>query len=90
MGQEALTGEGAAADAGKASSWAIYDPFQTADGKTLSLSASPVTTTGAASAPVSGWMELLADTALKTNPQRAVARANHADRRREVRCAYPR
>ena len=35
MGQEALTGKAPPPMPEKASSWAIYDPFETADGKTV-------------------------------------------------------
>jgi crotonobetainyl-CoA:carnitine CoA-transferase CaiB-like acyl-CoA transferase len=74
MGQEALTGKAPPPMPEKASSWAIYDPFQTADGKTLFVG---ITSDNHWRSFCTGFgvEELLADPALKTNPQRAQLRS---------------
>lgn len=73
MGQEALTGKAPPPMPEKASSWAIYDPFQTADGKTVFVG---ITSDNHWRSFCTGFgvEELLSDPALKTNPQRARAR----------------
>jgi len=57
----------------KASSWAIYDPFQTADGRTVFVG---ITSDNHWRSFCTGFgvETLLSDPALKTNPQRAQAR----------------
>ena len=74
MGQEALTGKAPPPMPEKASSWAIYDPFTTADGKTLFVG---ITSDNHWRNFCIGFgvEELLADPALKTNPQRAQLRS---------------
>lgn len=74
MGQEALTGKAPLPMPEKASSWAVYDPFQTADGKTVFIG---ITSDNHWRSFCTGFgvEELLADPSLKTNPQRAQARA---------------
>ena len=73
MGQEALTGVAPPPMPEKASSWAVYDPFQTADGKTVFIG---ITSDNHWRSFCTGFgvEELLADPALKSNPQRARAR----------------
>ena len=73
MGQQALTGKAPPPMPEKASSWAVYDPFQTADGKTVFVG---ITSDNhwRAFCKEYGEEELLADPTLKTNPQRARAR----------------
>ncbi|OGA37395.1 MAG: formyl-CoA transferase [Betaproteobacteria bacterium RIFCSPLOWO2_12_FULL_62_13] len=73
MGQQALTGVAPPPMPEKASSWAIYDPFQTADGKTVFVG---ITSDNHWRSFCTGFgvEELLSDPALKTNPQRARAR----------------
>ena len=73
MGQHALTGKAPPPMPEKASSWAVYDPFRTADGRTVFVG---ITSDNhwrafceAFDAP-----ELLADPTLVSNPQRAQAR----------------
>jgi crotonobetainyl-CoA:carnitine CoA-transferase CaiB-like acyl-CoA transferase len=73
MGQQALTGKAPPPMPEKASSWAVYDPFQTADGKTVFVG---LTSDNHWRSFCTGFgvEELLADPALKTNPLRARAR----------------
>jgi crotonobetainyl-CoA:carnitine CoA-transferase CaiB-like acyl-CoA transferase len=73
MGQHALTGKAPPPMPEKASSWAVYDPFQTADGRTVFVG---ITSDNhwRAFCEAFGEPELLADPALRTNPQRAQAR----------------
>lgn len=73
MGQQALTGVAPPPMPEKASSWAIYDPFQTADGRTVFVG---ITSDNHWRSFCTGFgvEEMLSDPALKTNPQRARAR----------------
>ena len=73
MGQQALTGVAPPPMPEKASSWAVYDPFQTADGKTVFVG---ITSDNHWRSFCTGFgvEELLSDPALKTNPLRARAR----------------
>jgi crotonobetainyl-CoA:carnitine CoA-transferase CaiB-like acyl-CoA transferase len=73
MGQQALTGVAPPPMPEKASSWAIYDPFQTADGRTVFVG---ITSDNHWRSFCTGFgvEALLSDPALKTNPQRAQAR----------------
>lgn len=73
MGQQALTGVAPPPMPEKASSWAIYDPFETADGKTVFVG---ITSDNHWRSFCTGFgvEELLSDPALKTNPLRARAR----------------
>jgi len=73
MGQQALTGVAPPPMPEKASSWAIYDPFQTADGRTVFVG---ITSDNHWRSFCTGFgvEELLSDPTLKTNPQRARAR----------------
>lgn len=73
MGQQALTGKAPPPMPEKASSWAVYDPFQTADGRTVFVG---ITSDNhwRSFCREFGEETLLADPALKTNPQRAQAR----------------
>jgi crotonobetainyl-CoA:carnitine CoA-transferase CaiB-like acyl-CoA transferase len=73
MGQQALTGVEPPPMPHKKSSWAVYDPFRTADGKTVFIG---LTSDNHWRAFCTEWgvEELLADPALKTNPQRAQQR----------------
>jgi len=73
MGQEALTGKAPPPMPEKASSWAVYDPFQTADGKTVFVG---ITSDNHWRAFCKGFgvEELLADPDLASNPQRAQQR----------------
>ena len=70
MGQQALTGKAPPPMPEKASSWAVYDPFQTADGKTVFIG---ITSDNHWRSFCTGFgvEDLLADPDLKTNPQRA-------------------
>jgi len=74
MGQQALTGKAPPPMPEKASSWAVYDPFQTSDGKTVFVG---ITSDNHWRAFCGGFdvEHLLDDPALKSNPQRAQARA---------------
>jgi crotonobetainyl-CoA:carnitine CoA-transferase CaiB-like acyl-CoA transferase len=74
MGQQALTGKAPPPMPEKASSWAVYDPFKTSDGKTVFVG---ITSDNHWRAFCSGFdvEHLLADPDLKTNPQRAQQRA---------------
>ncbi len=74
MGQQALTGKAPPPMPEKASSWAVYDPFKTADGKTVFIG---ITSDNHWRSFCKGFgvEELLNDPALKTNPQRAQQRA---------------
>lgn len=74
MGQQALTGKAPPPMPEKASSWAVYDPFQTADGKTVFVG---ITSDNHWRSFCQGFgvEELLDDPALKSNPQRAQQRA---------------
>lgn len=73
MGQEALTGKAPPPMPEKASSWAVYDPFQTSDGKTVFVG---ITSDNHWRSFCTGFgvEELLADPDLKSNPQRAQKR----------------
>jgi crotonobetainyl-CoA:carnitine CoA-transferase CaiB-like acyl-CoA transferase len=73
MGQQALTGKAPPPMPEKASSWAVYDPFRTADGKTVFVG---ITSDNHWRSFCTGFgvEELLADPALKSNPMRARAR----------------
>ena len=73
MGQEALTGKAPPPMPEKASSWAIYDPFRTADGETVFVG---ITSDNHWRSFCVGFgvEALLADPTLKTNPQRAQLR----------------
>ena len=73
MGQQALTGKAPPPMPEKASSWAVYDPFQTSDGKTVFVG---ITSDNHWRSFCTGFGvdELLADEALSTNPKRAQAR----------------
>jgi len=73
MGQQALTGKAPPPMPEKASSWAVYDPFETADGKTVFVG---ITSDNhwRAFCNAFGVEELLSDPDLKTNPQRAQQR----------------
>jgi crotonobetainyl-CoA:carnitine CoA-transferase CaiB-like acyl-CoA transferase len=74
MGQQALTGKAPPPMPEKASSWAIYDPFRTSDGETVFVG---ITSDNHWRSFCEGFGvdELLADPALKTNPQRAQLRS---------------
>ncbi len=74
MGQHALTGKAPPPMPAKASSWAVYDPFQTADGQTVFVG---ITSDNhwRSFCQEFGVAELLDNPALKTNPQRAQQRA---------------
>jgi crotonobetainyl-CoA:carnitine CoA-transferase CaiB-like acyl-CoA transferase len=73
MGQQALTGKAPPPMPEKASSWAVYDPFQTSDGKTVFVG---ITSDNHWRSFCTGFgvEELLADETLSTNPKRAEAR----------------
>ena len=73
MGQQALTGVAPPPMPEKASSWAVYDPFQTLDGRTVFVG---ITSDNHWRSFCTGFgvEELLSDPALNTNPQRARAR----------------
>ena len=73
MGQQALTGKAPPPMPEKASSWAVYDPFKTADGKTVFVG---ITSDNHWRAFCTGFgvEHMLADPDLKTNPQRAQQR----------------
>jgi crotonobetainyl-CoA:carnitine CoA-transferase CaiB-like acyl-CoA transferase len=73
MGQQALTGKAPPPMPEKASSWAVYDPFQTSDGKTVFVG---ITSDNHWRSFCTGFSveELLADETLSTNPKRAQAR----------------
>jgi crotonobetainyl-CoA:carnitine CoA-transferase CaiB-like acyl-CoA transferase len=73
MGQQALTGKAPPPMPEKASSWAVYDPFQTSDGKTVFVG---ITSDNHWRSFCTGFgvEELLADETLSTNPKRAQAR----------------
>ena len=73
MGQQALTGVAPPPMPEKASSWAVYDPFQTADGKTVFIGLTSDNHWRSFCAGF-GVEHLLADPALQTNPQRAQQR----------------
>ena len=73
MGQQALTGKEPPPMPHKKSSWAVYDPFQTADGKTVFVGLTSDNHWRSFCTEF-GVEELLADPALKTNPQRAQVR----------------
>jgi crotonobetainyl-CoA:carnitine CoA-transferase CaiB-like acyl-CoA transferase len=74
MGQEALTGTAPPPMPEKASSWAIYDPFRTSDGETVFVG---ITSDNHWRSFCVGFgvEALLSDATLKSNPQRAQARA---------------
>jgi len=73
MGQQALTGKAPPPMPEKEASWAVYNAFQTADGKTVFVG---LTSDNHWRSFCNGFgvEELLADPALKTNPQRAQLR----------------
>ena len=73
MGQQALTGKAPPPMPEKASSWAVYDPFQTSDGKIVFVG---ITSDNHWRSFCTGFgvEELLADETLSTNPKRAQAR----------------
>jgi crotonobetainyl-CoA:carnitine CoA-transferase CaiB-like acyl-CoA transferase len=73
MGQEALTGKAPPPMPEKASSWAVYDPFKTSDGKTVFVGLTSDNHWRAFCTEF-GVEEMLADPALKSNPLRARAR----------------
>jgi crotonobetainyl-CoA:carnitine CoA-transferase CaiB-like acyl-CoA transferase len=73
MGQEALTGKAPPPMPEKASSWAVYDPFKTSDGKTVFVGLTSDNHWRAFCMEF-GVEEMLADPALKSNPLRARAR----------------
>ncbi len=73
MGQEALTGKAPPPMPEKASSWAVYDPFKTSDGKTVFVGLTSDNHWRAFCTEF-GVEEMLADPALKSNPMRARAR----------------
>jgi crotonobetainyl-CoA:carnitine CoA-transferase CaiB-like acyl-CoA transferase len=74
MGQQALTGKAPPPMPEKASSWAVYDPFKTSDGRTVFVG---ITSDNHWRAFCAGFdvEHLLGDPDLKTNPQRAQQRA---------------
>ena len=74
MGQQALTGKAPPPMPEKASSWAVYDPFQTADGKTVFVG---ITSDNHWRAFCKGFgvEAMLDDPTLQSNPQRAQQRA---------------
>jgi crotonobetainyl-CoA:carnitine CoA-transferase CaiB-like acyl-CoA transferase len=74
MGQEALTGKAPPPMPEKASSWAVYDPFKTADGKTVFVGLTS-DNHWRAFCNEFGMEEMLSDPELKSNPQRAQKRA---------------
>jgi crotonobetainyl-CoA:carnitine CoA-transferase CaiB-like acyl-CoA transferase len=73
MGQQALTGKAPPPMPEKKSSWAVYDPFKTSDGKTVFVG---ITSDNHWRSFCTGFgvEELLADPVLKTNPERAQQR----------------
>ncbi|HEX6612123.1 MAG TPA: CaiB/BaiF CoA-transferase family protein [Hyphomicrobiaceae bacterium] len=73
MGQQALTGKAPPPMPEKASSWAVYDPFKTSDGKTVFVGLTSDNHWRAFCTEF-GVEEMLADPALKSNPLRARAR----------------
>ena len=73
MGQQALTGKEPPPMPHKKSSWAVYDPFTTADGKTVFVGLTSDNHWRAFCTEF-GVEELLADPDLKTNPERAQQR----------------
>jgi crotonobetainyl-CoA:carnitine CoA-transferase CaiB-like acyl-CoA transferase len=74
MGQQALTGKAPPPMPEKASSWAVYDPFKTADGKTVFVG---LTSDNHWRAFCTGFgvEHMLEDPDLASNPQRAQQRA---------------
>jgi crotonobetainyl-CoA:carnitine CoA-transferase CaiB-like acyl-CoA transferase len=74
MGQQALTGKAPPPMPEKASSWAVYDPFKTADGKTVFVG---ITSDNHWRAFCAGFNveHMLEDPDLESNPQRAQQRA---------------
>src|SRR4051812_47364587 len=74
MGQQALTGKAPPPMPEKASSWAVYDPFQTSDGKTVFVG---ITSDNHWRAFCNGFgvEHMLSDPDLQSNPQRAQKRA---------------
>jgi crotonobetainyl-CoA:carnitine CoA-transferase CaiB-like acyl-CoA transferase len=73
MGQQALTGKAPPPMPEKEGSWAVYQPFQTADERTVFIA---ITSDNhwRAFCTEFGLEDLLADPSLKTNPQRAQQR----------------
>jgi crotonobetainyl-CoA:carnitine CoA-transferase CaiB-like acyl-CoA transferase len=74
MGQQALTGKAPPPMPEKASSWAVYDPFTTSDGKTVFVGLTSDNHWRAFCGEF-GVEHMLSDPDLKTNPQRAQQRA---------------
>jgi crotonobetainyl-CoA:carnitine CoA-transferase CaiB-like acyl-CoA transferase len=74
MGQQALTGKAPPPMPEKASSWAVYDPFTTSDGKTVFVGLTS-DNHWRAFCNAFGVEHMLADPDLKSNPQRAQQRA---------------
>ncbi|HEX2831260.1 MAG TPA: CaiB/BaiF CoA-transferase family protein [Burkholderiales bacterium] len=74
MGQQALTGKAPPPMPEKASSWAVYDPFTTSDGKTVFVGLTS-DNHWRAFCNEFGVEHMLEDPDLKTNPQRAQQRA---------------
>jgi len=74
MGQQVLTGKAPPPMPEKASSWAVYDPFVTKDGKTVFIGLTS-DNHWRAFCKEFGVHDLLADPELQTNPQRAQRRA---------------
>jgi crotonobetainyl-CoA:carnitine CoA-transferase CaiB-like acyl-CoA transferase len=74
MGQQALTGKPPPPMPEKASSWAVYDPFKTSDGKTVFVG---ITSDNHWRAFCTGFgvEHMLSDPELQSNPQRAQRRA---------------
>ena len=73
MGQQVLTGKAPPPMPEKASSWAVYDPFETKDGRTVFIG---LTSDNHWRAFCKEWgiTDLLEDPDLQTNPQRAQRR----------------
>ena len=74
MGQQALTGKAPPPMPEKASSWAVYDPFKTSDGKTVFVG---ITSDNHWRAFCNGFgvEHMLSDPELDSNPKRAQKRA---------------
>jgi crotonobetainyl-CoA:carnitine CoA-transferase CaiB-like acyl-CoA transferase len=73
MGQQALTGKAPPPMPEKASSWAVYDPFKTSDGKTVFVGITSDNHWRAFCAEF-GVEQMLSDPDLQSNPQRAQQR----------------
>jgi crotonobetainyl-CoA:carnitine CoA-transferase CaiB-like acyl-CoA transferase len=72
MAQQAVTGRPTAPMPTRIAAWAVYDVVETRDGQLFVAVVSD--TQWKAFCEAVGWHELLADPALKTNPQRCAAR----------------